>query len=113
MKTAKVIFSTLGLTALMFGASCKGGSGGMMDSYKAHVEEVCACKDQACVTEKSQAYAKKMQEEAKNADPGDAAKYAEQMKPLTEKYTKCVTDLAMKGAKDAAAAPAGDAAPAK
>jgi hypothetical protein len=99
-----------------FGCKKKGG-GDMVAAYEKYVNDVCACKDTACMTKATDDYNKANQEAMKNPDPeamkkmGEDPKYVE----LGKKFAECsakVTAAAAGAAAGGAAPAAGGAAPA-
>lgn len=77
----------------------------MMDSYAGFVDQVCACRDQACVSQATEDYGRANAEAARDMDPEAAREMAEdpKMMELTKRMVDCATKMATAAA--AAATP--------
>ncbi|MGE0550701.1 MAG: hypothetical protein AB7O24_08175 [Kofleriaceae bacterium] len=93
------------LALLSFGCKKKGDGGGSDEALKkltTYKDAVCACKDVACVTSASEAYAKANAATPAKADAKPDPDLVAKMAPINKEITDCTTKITSA----AAAAPA-------
>lgn len=72
----------------------------LMDSYAQFVDDVCACKDQACIATATEGFGRANAEAARDLNPEDANAMAEDPRfmELTKRMTDCATRIATSAA---------------